>query len=177
MKEVETKIKKGCGNGLSIDWKMPFRQVPAPWPHQQRRPAGIEFVAFSLWTRIADRALDGVPQIELAFQVVLPGGRVRVFKVGHEDVGARVQRIDDHLAVDGTSNLYTPIQQVLWNGSNRPALRADLCRLGKEVGHLSRVDALLADSTSREEFPAAWLELARQLCQERTCFGCEDLRF
>src|SRR3546814_2726433 len=50
------------------------------------------------------RSGDRVAQVELALDQVVPGRRRRVLEVRHEDAGAAVQRVDDHLAVDGAGD-------------------------------------------------------------------------
>src|SRR5581483_11670635 len=85
-----------------------LRQVPAARTHQQRRGLVVERVGFSFGALVADGATDGVAQIDLPVDQVGPGRRVRVLEVGHEHVGAAVQRVDEHLAVDRAGDLDAP---------------------------------------------------------------------
>ena len=95
---------------MPIHQEMFFLEMPSTRPHQQRCHARIEFVAFAFRTLVADGALDCVAQIELALKVVVPGGRIRILEIGHEDVGAGIQRVDDHLAVDRAGDLHAAIE-------------------------------------------------------------------
>ena len=100
---------------------------------------------------IADGSVDRVAQIELAFEIVLPGGRIGVFEIRHENVGAGVQRVDDHLAVDGARDLDAAVEQIVRNGRNRPFGVADVGGFGKEVGQLAGVDLLLAGAAAAQK--------------------------
>ena len=73
--------------------------------------------------------LDRVAQVELALDHVVPGRRVGVLEVGHEPVGARVQRVDDHLAVGRPGDLH-------------PALLAAGSGAGATVQSSSRTEAV-----------------------------------
>ena len=56
--------------------------------------------------------LDGVDQVRLADDTVLPGRRVGVLEVGHEDPGARVERVDHHLPVGRPGDLDSAVREV-----------------------------------------------------------------
>ena len=158
MKEVKTEIEQRTGDGLAIHQEMLFHQMPAARPHQQRRHLGIEVVALALGTDVADGALDRVAQIELAFEIVLPGGRIRILEIRHEDVGAGVQRIDDHLAVDRARDLDTAVEQVVRNGRDGPFGFADAGGFGEEVGQLAGVDLLLAGAAAGQKLAGGVLQ-------------------
>src|SRR5581483_1600401 len=61
---------------------------------------------------VSDRAPYGVHQIQLAADAVRPRRRIRVLEVRHEHVRARVERVDDHLAVDGTGDFDAAIDEI-----------------------------------------------------------------
>ncbi len=120
-------------------------------------PPWIEVVALALGTDIADGALDRIAEIDLAFEIVLPGGRIRVFKIRHENIGAGVQRIDDHLAIDRARDLHTAVEQIVRNGRDRPFCLADVGGFGEEVRKLAGVDLLLAGARGGPGVPGGVL--------------------
>ena len=72
-------------------------------------------------------------------------GRVGVLEVGHVHVGARVEGVDEHLAIGRAGQLDPALLQV-GRGDRRdlPIAFADVARLGQKVGQLARVEARLA---------------------------------
>src|SRR6185437_11080614 len=45
VKQVKTEIKQRSGDGRAVHFEMPFHQMPASRPHQQRCHLGIEVIA------------------------------------------------------------------------------------------------------------------------------------
>ena len=56
-----------------------------------------------------DRPVDRLGEVPLPVDHVLPGRRVRVLEVGHEDLRARVERVDHHLPVGRAGDLDAPV--------------------------------------------------------------------
>ncbi len=123
-----------------------------------------------------DGAADGVDEIELAVEQVLPGGRGGVFEVGHEDACAGVERVDDHLAVDGAGDLDAAVLQVGGDGRDGPGGFADLACRGEKVGAHAGVKLLLTGDARGEKLLAARVELALECDNEGEGFGGEDAR-
>ena len=121
-----------------------------------------------------DGAADGVDEVDLAVEEVVPGGRGGVFEVGHEDLRAGVERVDDHLAVDGAGDLDAAVLEVGGDGRDVPGGLADLACLGQEVGALAGVELLLARDARGEQLLAAGVELALERDDEGEGFGRED---
>ena len=99
--------------GRAVDQDVLLGQVPAARAHEQRR--GLLAAARSALPsggREVDAAANRVAQVDVALDVVVPLRRVRVLEVGHEDAGARVERVDDHLAVDRAGDLDAAIGDV-----------------------------------------------------------------
>lgn len=48
----------------------------------------------------------------MAVEIVFPGRRIRILEVGQENIGAAVQSVDEHLAVDATGDLRAMIDMV-----------------------------------------------------------------
>ena len=81
------------------------------------------------WIVEGQGAGDGVTQRELTLDQVRPRRRRAVFEVGHEDVGAAVERVDHHLAIHGSRDLHTTTPQGLWHRGDAPVSRADRGRI------------------------------------------------
>ena len=70
----------------------------------------------------------------MAVEQIVPRGCGRVLEVGHEDFGAGVERVDDHLAIDWTGNLDAAVEQVGGQRGYGPFGFADVRGLEEEVG-------------------------------------------
>ena len=123
---------------------MLLRQVPAARPHQQHRglvvervmPAGLGIVE-------GDRAAHRVAQVDLALDQIVPGRRVGILEIGHEDVGAGIERVDHHLAVDRAGDLDAAVEQIRGQRRHRPVAVADRLGLGQEIGLLAGIELRL----------------------------------
>ena len=94
-------------------------------------------------------------EVLLAADDVLPRRRVRVLEVGHEDPRARVERVDDHLAVArGAGDLDAAVLEIGRNGRDAPVAFANLARRLEEVRKLARVDPLLPLGAREEQLLA-----------------------
>ena len=139
MEKIKREIEEAAADRLSIDDDVLLGQMPAARPHEKRRNLVIESVLLALRRGEIDAPADGVAQVEMALHVVVPLWRVGVLEIGHEHGGARVERIDDHLAVDGPRDLDASVENVRRNGGARPASLADRMRLRQKSGQLARV--------------------------------------
>ena len=103
-RHVQPEVEERGRDRLLVHERVPLRQVPAARPDQQRRDFLVQPVR--LVRRLErDLAAHGVGHIPLPLDDVLPPRRARVLVVGHEDAGARVERVDHHLAVDRAGDL------------------------------------------------------------------------
>ena len=158
VEEVQTEIEERPRDLGSVNQKMLFVQVPTARADQQRRDLLVQAVALAFRAVEGDGAADGIAQIDLAVEVVGPGGRVGILEIGHEDAGAGVERVDDHLAVHGAGDLDAAVQEVLGDGRDSPFFLADGGGLGEEVRQCAGVDFFLANLAAREEVLAAGFE-------------------
>ena len=166
MKEVQREIENRAGYRLAVDQHVLFDEVPAARAHEQRRDLLVEAVRFAFRSREFDGAADRVAQVDLAFDHVVPGRGIRVLEVRHEDIRARVERIDHHLAVGRAGDFDAAVLQVLGRGGDFPAAFAYGLRLGQEVRQLAGVELSLALRAAAEQLAPPGLELARELCDE-----------
>src|SRR3546814_3951931 len=88
-----------------------------------------------------------VEQICLPLDDIGPAWRRRVLEVGHENLRARVERVDHHLAVCRAGNLYAAIEEVGGNVADPPIPGADRSGFRQEVGrseeHTSELQSLM----------------------------------
>ncbi len=151
--------------------------MPAARAHDQHRRLVRDLIAL-LAFGIGETEFAGpaVLQVDLAFDVVRPGRRVGVLEIRHEDVGAAIERIDDHLAVDRPGDLDAPVRQVLRDRRDAPVLVvADHLGAGPEIRQFARIVALLLLGARREDALAPCLELAMQIGEEAQCRRGEHL--
>src|SRR5262249_24874121 len=122
-----------------------------------------------------DRALDRVGEVLLSADDVGPRRRVRILEVGHVDAGARVERVDDHLAVDRrTGDLDAPILDVGRDRSDAPVRFPHGTCLREEVRELAREDSSLTLVARREQLLAPAAELTLELGDELERLWAED---
>ena len=103
--------------------------------------------------------INGIPQINLPLDDVIPRWCQRVFAIRHKDFGTRIQRIDDHFAVGGAGNLDAPVCQVGRYVTNLPGRVLNLCSWWQKVGHLTRVDFFLPVLSLIQQFGNARAKL------------------
>ena len=69
----------------------------------------------------------------------------------------------------GPGDLDAAVEDVLRQRRHRPVAVADVGGLGQEIGHLARVEALLALVAGCQQFLAARIETALQVGDEGNC--------
>src|SRR5579863_1148083 len=148
--------------------------MPAAGADQQRGGLVIQLVTLAFGAGIFDGPVHRVAQIDVAIEVVRPGGRIGVFEISHENVRAAVEGVDDHFPVDRPGDFYAAIHQVLRNGSDAPFLLTDRGGLGKKIRKLSGLDLGLANAPALEELLATRFEFVREAAEEAQGFFGED---
>ena len=127
VEEVQAEIEDAAGDRLAVDVTC-FSGRCQP----RGRTNSVAVLSPSLYclpsglTKSILRA-HRVAQVQVSLDVVVPFGRVGVLEVRHEDAGAGIERVDDHLAVDGPGDFDAPILDVGQNAGAGPASLADRC--------------------------------------------------
>jgi len=152
VEEVEAEVEQRTGDGLAVQQEVLLVQMPAARADEQHgrlviKPVGLAFRAVE-----GDDTVDRVAQIALALKGRRPGGGVGVLEVGHVDAGSGVERVDDHLAINGAGDLYPAVLQVVGDGGDGPIGGADVGRLRQKVGHDAGADLRLALGPPRQQF-------------------------
>ena len=139
--EVEAEIEEAAGHRLAVDDEVLLRQMPAARADEQDRGPGGELV-FLAALRVGEVDLVGpaVLEVDLALDLVFPGRRVGILEIGHEDLGAGVQRVDDHLAVGRAGDLDAAVLKVGGDRRDLPVAVADVLRLGQEIGQRAGIE-------------------------------------
>jgi hypothetical protein len=78
MKEVEAKIKDATTDGLTVDQKMRFIQVPAPSSHDQSGDSIVKFIILPVGGFEGNLSANSVPHVDLAIEIIEPGRCMRV---------------------------------------------------------------------------------------------------
>ncbi len=133
---------------------------------QRRRPLA-EPVRLALRGFERERAAHGVDQGGLTGDDVGPGRRQRVLEIGHEDAGARVERVDHHLGLGGTGDLHPTVVEVGRRGRDGPVALADLARSGEEVRQDAGIQLGLALLAAAQQVQPDRPEPALQVGDER----------
>ena len=153
---------------------MALDEVPAAWPHEEHRNLVVQPVVLVAGVEL-DRPVEGVGEVALAVDAVLPGRRVRILEVGHEDPGARVERVDHHLPVDRAGDLHPAVGDLVGIPSDAPVGRTDVGGLRKEVGQLTGLEAAEPRPSRLEELEPPRAELPLEVGQEGNRVGCENV--
>jgi len=114
VEEVEREVEDAAGHRLAVDPHVLLGQVPAARADHQHR--GVIAHRIMLATRgigVVEPSAPIVPQVHLPLDELIPGRRCRILEIGHEDLGAAVQRIDHHLRVGWPGNLNAAVEQVV----------------------------------------------------------------
>jgi hypothetical protein len=143
VEQVQPEVHEGARYRLAVDEQVLLVEMPAARAHDQGGDGGIQAVGLALRAGEIDAPRDGIAQVDLALDHVVPGRRHRVLAVGHEHLRAGVQRVDDHLAIGRAGDLDPAILQVGRDRGDVPLALADGVRLRQEVRPLSGVDPLL----------------------------------
>ena len=175
MEDIKAEIKQRAGHFLAVDGDMPLGQMPAARADHQHRRIVLEGVGLS-GRRIGevDLARPTVFEIGLALDHVGEHRRGGVLEIGHEDLRARVQRVDNHLAVNRAGDLDPAVEKVGGDRGDLPVAVADRFRLGEKVRQLAGVEVFLATHSPREQLEPLPVEAPVQAGQERQRLGVED---
>ena len=138
-------VEDAAGDALAVDQHVLFIEVPAARTHDQGGDLVVELVGLAVLLE-RNRAAHGVAHIDLAGDLVVPVRRVRIFEVGHVAVGAGVEGVDDHLALDRTGDFHAAAFQRLRNRRDLPVAVADVRGFGRKSGR-SPASRRLARST------------------------------
>ena len=172
--EIEPEVEERGRHRPAVDLEVPLLEMPAARAHEQDGDLVVERVALLAGVEL-DRPLEGVGEVPLALDAVLPRGRVRVLEVGHEHLRAGVQGVDHHLSVDRARDLDPPVGDLLRERRDAPVRGAHRRGLGQEVRQLAAREPRQALRAPREELAPALAELALEVGQERRRVGCEDV--
>jgi hypothetical protein len=177
VEEVQPEIKQAARHGLAVDGKVLLLEVPAARAADERRQAAVGAQAVPLVALLeVDLAADGVVQVELAVDHVVPGRRGGVLEVGHVGPHVRVEGVDDHLAVDGAGDLDAAVDQARGRKRALPDIAlADVLGLGQKIGQDAAVELGLADHAALKELLAAGVEGAVQQREEDGGIFGQDL--
>ena len=162
VEQEQAKVEEPRRNGPAVDQYVPLEKVPAARPDHENGGLVVEPVVLAVAAAEADRARHRVAEVDLAGAEVLPRRRVGVLEVGHEHVGTAVETVDDHLPIDRTGDLDTPIEQVVGKGSNRPVGGPDRPGLGQKARLLAAVELPLTCAAIFQQFVHSTPEPPRQ---------------
>jgi hypothetical protein len=174
VEKSQCEVKEAGGHAGAVDANVLLVEMPAARAQQERRSPFVESILLARLTDEVDRAAHGRMDVQLAADLVLPGRRVRVFKVRHVGIRARVQRVDHHLPFHRTGDFHPTAGKRRGKGRDGPASGPDLGRFREEVGLLAGVDPMLAFDPGAQERLAPGLEGTVERGHERHGLGRQD---
>ena len=149
--------------------------MPAARPHHQNGGLFLERVGLAAG-RVGEVDFSGPPvlQVGLALDHVGENGRGRVLEIGHEDLGAGIERIDDHLAIDGAGDLDPAVEKVGRDLGDGPVAVADRFRLGQKIRQLAGVEVFLAPQPPHQQLQPPPIETPMKPGDERERLGAQN---
>ena len=174
VEQEEREVEDAARHAFTVDQHMLLVQVPAARTHLQRGDLVVELVRLAVLLQ-RERAADGGLQVDLALDLVVPAGRIRIFEVGHVAVRARVERVDDHLGIDRAGDFHAAAVQCLRDRGNLPVAFTHGLRFRQEIRALAGVQALGTLDTGSQQLFAARLKGTVQLGNQRQCFGGQNV--
>ena len=172
--EVEAEVEQRARHRGAVDLEVALVEMPAARPDEQHRDLLVQRVALLARVEL-DRPVERVREVALPLDAVLPGRRVRVLEVGHEDLRPRVEGVDHHLAVDGARDLDAPVGDLLRERRDAPVSVTDGGSVGQEVGQLAARQSVEPLGPSREELAPALPELPLEIGEERDRVRGQDV--
>ena len=134
--EVEPEVEQRAGHRRAVDLEMALLEMPAARADEEHGDLVVQRVLLLAGVE-RDRPLERVREVPLPLDAVLPRRRVRVLEVGHEDLRARVERVDHHLAVDRARDLDAAIGDLVRERRDR-ASRPRGCRPSRAGSRAAR---------------------------------------
>ena len=146
MKHEQRKVENTTTDALTIDQGMFFIQMPAAWPHHQRRHLVIESIHLAILFQ-RNRTPHRIAQIDLSLNLIVPIRGIAILEIGHVRIRTRVQGIDNHLAFHRPGNLDPTTLQVSRQRCNRPVTFANRAGRGQKIRALACIQSLDALGT------------------------------
>ena len=149
----QAEVEKARRHAFAVHQHVVLAQVQPARAHHEGGGLGRQLVV-AAGARIdeAQAAAHRLVQARLPFEQILPGRRGGVFEVGHEDVGAGVERVDDGLRVRGPGDLDLAAVQRPWCGRHAPLRAPHFSRRGEEIKRLAAIDPQLTGLPLLEKF-------------------------
>ncbi len=170
----QAEIEQRRRDGSAVDEQVALVEMPAAGADEQRRGPVVQPVR--LVGRLErKRSANGAVDVALPVDDVRPGRRAGVLEVGHEDAGARVERVDHHLPLDRTGDLTAPVAQVGRRRRDPPFAVADRPGLGQKAGARPGRELGLALVPPSEQLEPRRVELAVEAGDELDRLWRENL--
>ncbi len=174
VEQEQAEINQGPGHRLAAVPQVPFRQVQAPWPHHQHGGFLVQRVFLSFRAGERDLPAHRVPQVDLPVEDIEPGRCGGILEIGHVHPGARVQRVDDHLAAHRAGDLGAAVEHFFRNFRDPPLGFADVGRGRVEIRQPAGIELRLAVPARRQQFPETRREALDQFGQKTHGLRVED---
>ena len=166
MKEIERKIEQAAGDGLITPGHMLFRQMQAAHTAYQHSGIGLQLIDFSGLVGVADGSVHGIAQVDLTINDFAPVRRQRILKVRHKDFDVGIQRVNDHLALDGAGDFHAAILQISRDTANSPVAISNGSSFRNKIRKLPVVNSLLLLQTRGQQLIARRRKAAHQFRQK-----------
>src|SRR5439155_22856256 len=166
VEKEQREVEEAARDRRAVDFDVFLGEVPAARAHEERSDLRVQLVLLAFGRDVVDPAAERVAQVDVALEVVVPFRRVGVLEVSHEYARARIESIDDHLAIDRAGDLDATVPEVRRNRGAGPAGGADRTRLREGVGQLAGIELALPRRAPRGQLRATPAERPLQSRRE-----------
>ena len=167
VKEVEAEIQKRAGNGYPVQRHVTIGEMETPGTDHEHGGLLVQPVLLPGGGIVeGELPAHGIAKIELPLDQVFPRRRGCVLEIRHEDVGAGVERVDDHLPIGRSRDLHGAVHEVVRERGDLPVLGADRSGLGQEVERLPLRETRDPLGAAIESLADARSETAGELLEE-----------
>src|ERR1700756_1793057 len=90
-----------------------------------------------------NRSAHRITEVNLTFDQIVPGRRVGILEIGHEDIGAAIECVDYHLAVGRAGDLDTAVLNVAGDRCYSPVCLTDRLGLWQKIGFPAGLEPFL----------------------------------
>ena len=144
MEEEQSKVEQRSRHRFAIDKDMLFWEMPTARAYKQDRRLIVQRVMPPrLGVVESDCSAHRIAEVHLTFDQVVPGRRIGILEIGHEDIGAAIEGVDHHLAVGRTGDLDAAVLNVARERRDPPVGLTNCAGLGQKIGLPPGIEPLL----------------------------------
>ena len=177
VEKVQSKIKQRTGNGFALPGDMLFRQMQTPNAANQHGRVWPELINLARLIGVADRAINGITQVNLPLDDFLPVRSQRIFEIRHEYFYIGIERVNDHFAFNRASDFNTAVLQISRDITDFPFGIFNGISFRNKIRQLPLINSLLYSDAFGQQAITLWRETHDQFRKKIDGFLCQNMCF